>query len=333
MSPSRRRSGRNCAGVIPGAGAVHLLDRTGDSPYKVIMHVPEQLVIRPPSEAKSLLVRVVRGCHWNRCAFCGIYDLFGVPHSQRGLEEVLKDIDALSERYGDIFSTAFLGDADPLNLDASFLVEVLQHLRLKFPRLKRVTSYGRASSLAKKSPEELSAISQAGLNRVHVGFESGSDQVLRFQKKGTSQRQLIDAGKKVMAAGMELSFYFLLGLGGQDLWKEHVAESVKVLNEVKPHFIRIRRLYIHPLSRLSEKLKTGDFREQTPEGTVLELKHLLEGLDAEGSTFACDHANNYLPVFGRLNAEKDRMLGIIDAFLALPESQRMAHYESIPSVI
>ncbi|MCK9262982.1 MAG: radical SAM protein [Desulfomonilia bacterium] len=299
----------------------------------MLMHVPEQLVIRPPSEAKSLLVRVVRGCHWNRCAFCGIYDLFGVPYSQRSLEEVLKDIDALSERYGDIFTTAFLGDADPLSLDASFLVEVLQHLRLKFPRVKRITSYGRASSLAKKSPEDLSTISRAGLNRVHVGFESGSDQVLRLQKKGTSQRQLIDAGEKVMAAGMELSFYFLLGLGGRDLWKEHVEESVKVLNEVKPHFIRIRRLYIHPLSRLSEKLKNGDFREQTPEGTVVELKYLLDGLDAEGSTFACDHANNYLQVFGRLNAEKGRMLGIIDAFLALPERQRLAHYASIPSVI
>ena len=300
---------------------------------KKIMHVPEQLVIRPPSEAKSLLVRVVRGCHWNRCAFCGIYDLFGVPYSPRSLDEVLKDIDALSARYGDIFTTAFLGDADPLNLDASFLIEVLRYLRLKFPRLKRVTSYGRASSLAKKSQEDLSALSQAGLNRVHVGFESGCDRVLRLQKKGTSQRQLVDAGNKVMAAGMELSFYFLLGLGGRELWKEHAAESIKVFNEVKPHFIRIRRLYIHPLSRLSEKLKTGEFQEQTPEGTVLELKHLLAGLDAEGTTFACDHANNYLQVFGRLNAEKDRMLGIIDAFLALPEHLRIAHYESIPSVI
>ncbi len=297
------------------------------------MHIPEQLVIRPPSEAKSLLVRVVRGCHWNRCNFCGIYDLFGVPHSQRSLQEVLLDIDALSQRYGDIFSTAFLGDADPLNLDAGFLVAVLQHLRKTFPRLKRVTAYGRASSLAKKSLEELTAIREAGLDRVHVGLESGSDRVLKLQRKGTSHLQLVDAGKKAVAAGMELSYYFLLGLGGRELWEEHVSESAKVFNEVKPHFIRVRRLFIHPMSRLSEKVGSGEFREQTPEGTVIELRRLIAGLDAEGVTFACDHANNYLPVFGRLIAEKGRMLDIIDSFLALPERQRIAHYESIPSVI
>ncbi|MFY9398064.1 MAG: radical SAM protein [Desulfomonilia bacterium] len=297
------------------------------------MHIPEQLVIRPPSEAQSLLVRVVRGCHWNRCNFCGIYDLFGVPHSTRSLREVLMDIDALAEVYGDIFTTAFLGDADPLSLDTGFLVEVLHHLRTRFPGLKRVTSYGRASSLAKKSLEELTSIARSGLDRVHVGLESGSDRVLRFQKKGTSHRQLMDAGEKVMESGMELSYYFLLGLGGRELWEEHAAESVKVLNRVKPHFIRIRRLYVHPLSRLSEHIRRGEFHEQTPEGTVLELRALLAGLDAEGSTFVCDHANNYLQVFGRLNAEKDRMLQEIDSFLALPEHQRIAHYRSIPSVI
>lgn len=302
-------------------------------PIKMDMHIPEQLVIRPPSEARSLLVRVVRGCHWNRCNFCGIYDLFGVPHSTRSLQEVLMDIDALAEMYGDIFTTAFLGDADPLKLDTDFLVEVLKHLRTRFPRLKRVTSYARASSLAKKTPEELSRIARSGLDRVHVGLESGSDRVLRLQRKGTSHRQLVDAGEKVMESGMELSYYFLLGLGGRELWEEHAAESVKVLNRVKPHFIRIRRLYVHPLSRLSEHIRRGEFHEQTPEGTVLELRALLAGLDAEGSTFVCDHANNYLQVFGRLNAEKDRMLQEIDSFLALPEHQRIAHYRSIPSVI
>lgn len=302
-------------------------------PIRMIMHVPEHLVIRPPSEAKSLLVRVVRGCHWNRCNFCGIYDLFGVPYSARSLDEVIEDIDALSDMYGDIFTTAFLGDADPLDLDAGFLVQVLGHLRKRFPRLNRVTAYGRASSLAKKSREELADIRDAGLDRVHVGLESGSDSVLRLQKKGTSHLQLVDAGKKAVAAGMELSYYFLLGLGGRELWKEHVSESAKVFNAVKPHFIRVRRLFIHPMSRLSEMVNSGEFREQTPEGTVIELRSLIAGLDAEGATFACDHANNYLQVFGRLNAEKDRMLGIIDSFLALPERQRTAHYESIPSVI
>jgi radical SAM superfamily enzyme YgiQ (UPF0313 family) len=297
------------------------------------MHVPEHLVIRPPSEAKSLLVRAVRGCNWNRCLFCGIYDYFDTPYSERTIDEVIKDIDALADLYGDIFKTAFLGDANPLELPTRFLVEVLEHLRKKFPSLTRVTAYARASSLAKKSAEDLKAIHDAGLDRAHVGMESGSNAVLALHKKGTNQKQLIEADQKTMASGMELSYYFLLGLGGKALWEDHVKGSIEVLNAVKPHFIRVRRLWIHPMSRLMEKIKAGEFMEQTPEGTVIELRDLIEALEPCPTVLACDHANNYVQVFGRLDSDKEQMLKAVNAFLALPEEQRLEHYRSIPSVI
>jgi radical SAM superfamily enzyme YgiQ (UPF0313 family) len=297
------------------------------------MHVPEHLVIRPPSEAKSLLVRTVRGCNWNRCLFCGIYDYFETPYSERTLDEVIKDIDALYAMYGDIFKTAFLGDANPLALSTDFLVKVLAHLRTTFPSLSRVTAYARASSLSKKSAEELKAIQHAGLDRVHVGMESGSNAVLAFHKKGTNQKQLIDAGLKTMSSGMELSFYFLLGLGGREMWEDHVKGSAEVINAVKPHFIRVRRLWIHPMSRLMEKINSREFTEQTPEGTVIELRDLVENLEPSSSVLACDHANNYIQVFGRLLDHKEEMLQVINAFLELPEEKRLKHYQSIPSVI
>jgi len=297
------------------------------------MQVPEQLVIRPPSEAHSLLLRATRGCDWNRCLFCGIYDLFGVPHSKRDRADVIRDIDALRAMYGDQFETAFLGDANPLALPTDFLVETLSHLRKQFPRLKRVTSYGRASSAWKKTLEELQAIHAAGLDRLHVGMESGSDAVLRFHKKGTSQSQLIEAGQRVKATGMELSYYLLLGLGGQALWEDHVHGSAQVINAVKPHFVRVRRLWFHPASRLNEKINSGEFVPQTPEGAVIELRDILTELDADGTVFTCDHANNYIQVHGQLNAQKTEMLACIDSFLALPESVRQKHYDSMPSVI
>lgn len=297
------------------------------------MHSPEQLVIRPPSEAHSLLIRTVRGCDWNRCLFCGIYDLFGVPHSTRSLEEVLEDIDAYAGMYGDAFETAFLGDANPLQLPTDFLVKILVHVRKRFPSLKRVTAYGRASSLAKKSADELNAIHAAGLDRVHTGMESGSNAVLALHKKGTNSPQLISAGLKTMASGMELSYYFLLGLGGQALWQDHVKGSAEVLNAVKPHFIRVRRLWIHPASRLMEKIHAGEFTEQTPEGTVVELRDLLASLDPSPTVLACDHANNYIQVFGRLDEDRDEMLKTLDAFLSLPEQVRQEHYRSRPSVL
>lgn len=290
-------------------------------------------MIRPPSEARSLLVRVVRGCNWNRCLFCGIYDYFDTPFSERSLEEVIADIDALHAMYGDIFKTAFLGDANPLHLDTAFLVEVLKHLRKRFPSLMRVTSYARASSLSKKTAQELKTIKEAGLDRVHVGMESGSDRVLRLHKKGTTKAQLIDAGVKTMASGMELSYYVLLGLGGRELAEEHALESADVLNAVKPHFARVRRLWIHPMSRLREKIASGEFTEQTPEGTVHELRNIIANLVFSPMVLTCDHANNYIQVQGSIAEKKQEMLSIIDAFLALPDDVRESHYRSVPSVI
>jgi len=295
--------------------------------------IPEQLVIRPPSEAMSLLVKVVRGCSWNRCLFCGIYNLYGERYSLRSLEEVKKDIDALLEIHGDIFETAFLGDADPMALDTGFLVEVIRYLREKFPSLRRVTAYGRSSSLWKKGLGELKELHACGLDRIHVGMESGSNRILAFHKKGASKVQHIEAGLKVKEAGMEISFYFLTGLGGELWWQGHVRESADVVNAVKPQFLRIRRLWIHPASRLIPKIKSGEFVPQTPEGTVRELKDLIERLDAEGTEILSDHANNYIHVQGRLMKDKKDMLENINAFLELPDDAREKHYNSVLSVI
>ena len=297
------------------------------------MHEPEQLVIRPPSEARSLLVRLTRGCDWNRCLFCGIYDLYGTPYSTRTAGEVKLDIDALAERHSGWFKTAFLGDANPLNMPAEDLVEILKHLKKKFPAIGRVTAYGRASSIWKKTDDELKAIRDAGLDRLHIGMESGSDEVLRLQKKGTSSKQLIETGKRARAAGFEVSFYLLLGLGGQALSKEHVLGSVRVINEARPDFVRVRRLWVHPASRLNSMIKTGEFKEQTPEGTVIELRDILYGINADCIHFTCDHANNYIQIHGELMKDKADMLGVIDNFLKLPESERKRHYSSMPSVI
>jgi len=297
------------------------------------MYVPEQLVIRPPSEAMSLLIRVVRGCNWNRCLFCGIYDLYGAKYSLRSLEEVKKDIDAYYAIYGDSFETAFLGDANPMELSTPFIIETLKYLHMRFPSLKRITTYGRSSSIWRKSLEELKEIHDAGLDRIHVGMESGSNKVLGFHKKGTNQIQHIEAGRNVIDAGMELSFYFLLGLGGTKMWKEHVRESAIVVNAVRPHFLRVRRLWIHPLSKLLPKIRSGEFIPQSPEGMVIELRDFIEQMNAEGTIIACDHANNYIQVYGKLMAQKKDMLDTINTFLDLPNNVRQNHYETVSSVI
>ncbi len=316
--------------------------------------------IRPPSEAHSLLVRVTRNCHWNRCKFCPVYK--GRPFSVRSVEEVKHDIDRVHKyselilaKYDDPVSvtthefmrlldeippaelpafdaalawlcngakSVFLQDADALFVPAPQLIEILQHLMARFPQIERVTTYARSSTVLKIDEEDLIALRSAGLTRVHTGLESGSDRVLRMMKKGATKSIHVKAGLKVKRAGLELSEYVMPGLGGQDLSGEHAAETADALNQIDPHFIRIRQLAVPEQAPLFVDLSQGQFRYCTDRMVVRELKALIEALEVS-STIVSDHILNLLPELeGRLPADRGRMLAVLDNFLNLsPEEQ------------
>jgi radical SAM superfamily enzyme YgiQ (UPF0313 family) len=295
------------------------------------MRQPEALIIRPPTEARSLLLRVTRGCNWNRCRFCGIYSHFGQPNFElRAVEEVLADIEAAREAYGPDWAAAFLGDADPLVAPPQDLLAILRHLRATFPAVRRVTCYARASTCHRRR-EHLPAFHQAGLSRVHVGLETGSDALLRFHQKGSSQKLLMESGLATREAGLELSYYILLGLGGADRWEEHVRETLVVLNAVQPEFVRFRRLWIYgqeggPACPLWDDVQSGRFTPQTPEGTVLELRAIVAGVTFPTEIEAIHH-NVHVRLGGHLPESRERMLAKLDAFLARPEAEKAAVYE------
>ena len=297
-------------------------------------------VIRPPSEWRSLLVRLTRGCRWNRCRFCGIYPHLGTPaFSVRTVEGVMHDIDLLGQLRPKA-ETAFFGDADPLEIGLAPFCEIAVYLRRTFP-LKRLTCYARASTLSRLGQESISTLARAGLNRVHIGLESGDDRTLRFHRKGQSPAMVKQVAAWLKDAGIEISFYVLLGLGGRDHWQEHIAGTARVINETEPEFVRLRRLWLYgddsgigeaecPLWR---EVRAGTFVPQSPEGTVRELQLLLTSL-ADLSTFvACDHENNYVHVAGRLKEDRKVMLAEIEGFLARPVAQREAHYAAVGSRI
>ncbi len=306
-----------------------------------IREVPETLIIRPPSEYRSLLVRLTRGCKWNRCRFCGLYPHLGqATFSTRTVPEVKHDIDLLKERHPRA-ENVFFGDADPLQIGLEAFMEIAQYLRQVLP-VKRLTAYARTSTLWKLKKHGILHLAQAGLNRVHIGLESGDAQTLNFHRKGQSPRMVKEATSWLREAGIEVSFYVLLGLGGRDHWQRHILETASLINETEPDFLRLRRLWLYkgdtvfggPESPLFQEIRAGTFIPQTPEGTVLELRLLLEKLDSKLATFvACDHQNNYVNVSGRVKDDKEEMLAAIDEFLALPEKDRAAHYEAVGSRI
>jgi radical SAM superfamily enzyme YgiQ (UPF0313 family) len=166
---------------------------------------------RPPNEANSLLLRVTRGCPWNRCTFCSMYK--GMKFEVRGLEEILGDIELARDLYGDRIGTVFIGDSNSLVAKTEMLVKVLNALFTSFPNIQRVTSYARAKTIAKKPLEDLIKIYQAGLTRLHVGLETGDRELLKEIEKGATPEEMIEAGKRAKEAGFEYSLYVLLGIG------------------------------------------------------------------------------------------------------------------------
>lgn len=288
----------------------------------------EQGVIRPPSEARSLLIRVTRNCPWNQCLFCPAYK--GVRFSKRSVAEVKADIDAMAKEYGkhaEMIETAFLQDADSLILKTEQLLEILRHLKAKFPNLQRVTTYGRATTLRRKSVEEYTQLKEAGLTRIHAGLESGSARVLRMVKKGITPEDIVEAGKRIMAAGISLSEYIMPGVGGRTLSEEHARETALLLNEVKPDFIRVRTFALHPKSPMKKMVDEGTFVLMTDEEIVAEIRLLVSCLGGIHSYFSCgDYSPNLLmEVNGYLDEKKAEMLKELDKFLALTPEQKKAY--------
>jgi radical SAM superfamily enzyme YgiQ (UPF0313 family) len=267
---------------------------------------------RPPSEAYSMLLRVTRGCPWNKCAFCSMYK--GYPFARRPLTEIKADIDRLVEVYGVGIPSVFLGDSNSLLLPAAELTEILNYLHRRVPGLERVTSYARAKTLLRKSPEELRAIRSAGLHRLHIGLESGDDDVLRMIRKGATAAEMIAAGRRVKEAGFECSLYVLLGIGGVELTHRHRSGTIRVLNAVDPHYIRVRTLIPIPGTDVARWIAAGSFTPISPPMSIEEERDIIAGLEVH-SRFLNDHVSNMVSLDGRLPDDKGIMLRALDEAL------------------
>ncbi len=325
----------------------------------------EQGPIRPPNEARSLLLRLTRNCPWNQCQFCPVYkkrrfSLRTVAEIKRDIQtarDIANEIKALSWKLGSAgrvtdqvigsilgspsysesyrsiavwlyygTGACFLQDADNLIMKTGDLVEVLGFLREKFPEISRVTSYSRSRTVARKSLESLKKIHAAGLDRVHIGLETAYDPLLKLMKKGVTAAQHVEAGRKVMKAGLELSEYVMPGLGGQEMWREHARETAKALNQINPYFIRLRSLRVPSRVPLYQKLKDGSFTMQTDDMLAEEIKLFINTLDGITSMVTSDHIMNLLEeVSGRLPEDKEKMLKVIQKYQELPEPERLIY--------
>lgn len=284
-----------------------------DAPQLPVYSMP---LYRPPSEANSLLIQVTLGCPHNKCTFCPMYK--GVKFRTRPLDELLAEIDGAAQVMADHVRTVFLPDGNTIVLKTEKLLPILERLTEKFPALERITCYGSAKFVLKKSVEDLKRLREAGLTRVHMGIESGDGETLAKIEKGATPEEMIEAGRRAKEAGLEVSEYIMVGIAGPERSRIHARESARVLNAIEPHFIRLRTYVPVPGTPIWDDYEQGRFTLLSPHQCLQEIRTFVEHLTGS-SVLLSDHLSNYANISGKIPEDKNTMLEVIDQLLERDE--------------
>ena len=283
-------------------------------------------VYRPPSEARSLIVQVTYGCSHNTCAFCSMYK--AKKFTLRPMEEILEDFRMARQTYS-VVRRIFLADGDALIRPAADLERILESIAELFPECERVTCYASPSSIHKRTPEELLRLRERNLTMVYMGLESGCDQVLKKMRKGHTAADIVAAGQKINAAGIELSVTAISGLGGVELWREHAMDTAAALSAMKPAYIGLLTLMVEPGTPLYDWVRKGEFTLLDSRQVLEETALLIAQLDCEGAVFRMNHASNYLTLKGTLNEDKQALLQRIHSAMSGRTDLRPEYFRAL----
>ncbi len=278
-------------------------------------------VIRPPSEATSLILQVTYGCSNNTCDFCGTY--LDKPFAVRPPHEVVEDVTGLPAAVKERAQRVFLADGDALALSSRRLHEILDLLHAELPNLERVSSYATARNLLEKDVEELRSLRERKLELVYLGLESGDDETLAAIHKGITVAEQIAGCRRAKEAGMKLSVTAILGLAGAARSLAHGRATGEALSVIDPEYIGILTLMLVPGTRMHRKVASGELVLPDEIGMLRELREIVAHTDVSDCLFRSNHASNYLPVGGHLPRDKDAMLAQLDKVLKAPESVQL----------
>lgn len=268
----------------------------------------EGTVIRPPSEANSILLQVTLGCSHNKCTFCGTYR--GKRFNIKKDDVIFEDIE-FARKYCRRQNRLFLCDGDALVIPMRRLVPILERIRDRLPWVERVGVYANTKSIKMKTNEELAQLRKLGLNIAYMGLESGDNKVLEAIRKGADADKMITMGKKLKKAGIKVSVTVLLGLGGRKGSLDHARETGRVLTAMDPDFVGALSLMLIPGTELHDQYVKGDFQLLEPEEMLTELGAMIAATNLTDGLFHANHASNYLPIRAHLPRDKEKTLELI----------------------
>jgi radical SAM superfamily enzyme YgiQ (UPF0313 family) len=285
----------------------------------------EGRVYRPWIEANSLLIQTTLGCTHNKCTFC---DMFREKKFRiKEIEEIFRDIDEARSTFLHIGSI-FLIDGNVLALKTEFLLKILRKITSTFPECSKISLYAGLNDLRRKSIEELTELRQAGLSMAYTGLESGDRLTLERINKGLTPEQAEEGMAKAKAAGIEMLVSIIFGIGGKERSEEHIFETTRLLNIMKPEQLAPMALAIQPDTELENQVETGKFIQATPLQILEEEKHFLENMTFD-TIYWGDHGNNIVSLKGRLPASRELFLKKIDHAIAThPVTKQEVHQTS-----
>lgn len=266
-------------------------------------------IIRPPSEANSILLQVTVGCSHNKCTFCGAYK--GERFKIKSDDIIMEDI-AFAAKYCKQQRRVFLCDGDALIISQKRLPGIFRAIRDQLPWVNRVGLYANAKSIRRKSLEELKELKELGLGIVYMGLESGDDVTLASVLKKGDSNDMIEQGRKVREAGIKLSITVLLGLAGLERSFIHARETGRVLSAIDPEYVGALSLMLVPNTPLYKDWQEGRFVLANSIQMLQELGAMIAHTNLSRGLFYANHASNYLPIKARLPQDKESVLALID---------------------
>lgn len=264
-------------------------------------------IIRPPSEADSLLLQVTVGCSHNKCSFCPAYKKkkFRIKSNDEIMEDILE-----ASRWRSI-DKVFLCDGDALIIPQERLIQILGPIRTHIKGVNRVSTYGNAKSILRKTIDELVELRELGLGMVYLGVETGNDELLRKIRKGVTAAQMIEAGRRIKQAGIALSVTVILGLGGVEQSRQHAIDTARILTDIDPDYASALTLMLMPGTPLYEEYSSGHFVFPEVFDLLKELAVIVEKSHFSNCYFTSNHASNYLALRARLPDEKRNTVATI----------------------
>ena len=273
---------------------------------------------RPPSEANSLIFQITLGCSFNVCSFCNMYRT--KEYVERSWDEIKTEIDLAAKHMQDT-RRIFLADGDALNLSTERMLQILDYLHTKFPKIERISCYAMPKNLLEKSSEELKKLYDAGLTMFYIGIESGSDEILKKVTKGATGQTIIKACQRAMNAGYIISCMIILGLGGKTHSKEHIDDTARVVNEISPQYLGALTLHIEDGIRDEFMTKfTEPFVPIDDADALVELENLVSKIEPKSPIiFRANHGSNAYPIGGTFPEDKKEILKKISYLKDHPE--------------